>query len=283
MHVGIAIVVVLLSWWQSVEAQVTTNTLIYGARGTSSNVGSEGCYYSPCPLGNLVADMALKWCGGRCNVAFFDGAEVDGSISPGQITSSVLNSVLPTGSTLVTFNITGAYLFEAFMNFATATQIGAGAHVQIAGATVIWNPVKQKVLNVAIAPLGATPTTPQSLLNLQQTYPVVTSQSNFQGAQGYFRFQRSATSVVDSGITLAAQLLTYLGTATQPFAVTRESLQACMSNSTPAWSSALANTCRVVASTQAADIPITCPTDFNFCRFGQSLEPPKSLSVSRVF
>ncbi len=46
MHVGIAIVVVLLSWWQSVEAQVTTNTLIYGARGTSSNVGSEVCMHA---------------------------------------------------------------------------------------------------------------------------------------------------------------------------------------------------------------------------------------------
>jgi hypothetical protein len=33
--------IVLLSWWKSVDAQVTTNALIYGARGTSANVGSE--------------------------------------------------------------------------------------------------------------------------------------------------------------------------------------------------------------------------------------------------
>jgi hypothetical protein len=36
------------------------------------------------------------------------------------------------------------------------------------------------VLNVAIAPLGASPTTPKSLLNLQQTYTVVTSKAIFQ-------------------------------------------------------------------------------------------------------
>jgi hypothetical protein len=41
-----------------------------------------------------------------------------------------------------------------------------------------------------------------------------------QGAQGYLTFQRSATSVSDSGISVATQLLTYLNTATQPFAGT---------------------------------------------------------------
>jgi hypothetical protein len=59
---------------------------------------TQGCFYNECPMGRLVADMALAWCSPACHVAFFDGAQINGSLPAGTITAFQLNALLPTGS-----------------------------------------------------------------------------------------------------------------------------------------------------------------------------------------
>jgi hypothetical protein len=82
------------------------NSTVFGQPGSNLSVGLEGCRFADCPMGRMVADMALDWCP-RCDLAIYNAGSIRASFAVGNVSRLDVFSVLPFGNNLVSFTITG--------------------------------------------------------------------------------------------------------------------------------------------------------------------------------
>ena len=239
---------------------------LFGAPGTNASVGFEGCAFNECPVGRLMADAALAWCGSvsTCHLALLHAAETVSDIPAGtSLSAAALVPYFPLGSNLTIVTLTGARLFEILQQ-SVAVQPSPG-FLHVAGLMYSCSSIPPRRLGF----VDVTSNSMAAALLFTATYNVVTSTTLLGAASPYPRL-RSGATVVLPGPSLVQAVAAYALATPQALVAlpSRAALQLCMQPyagpldpTLPLLLPTPRTICRVVATTGAA-----CPTNLGFCQ-----------------
>ena len=140
-------------------------------------------------LGNLITDsMLAKTRAVNATIAILNSGGIRASIPAGDVTLGEVLTVMPFGSTLVVFDLTGEEIVIALENGVSQVEDIAGRFPQVAGLNFVWNPEENpgdRIVEVMV-------NTPEGyqLIDPEKTYKIVTNNFIHAGGDGYSIFQK---------------------------------------------------------------------------------------------
>lgn len=97
-----------------------------------------GCGWWDCPLGRLIAEAMFQACS-DCDIALQNAGGIKANIPAGNVTLGALYAAYPFQNTMVTMNLGGTALVEAFKTAVNRTN-GFGSFAHLKGARFAYNP-----------------------------------------------------------------------------------------------------------------------------------------------